>query len=256
QWRAFPNRTGRDGIDGIGPILPSRDASGNLLPDANDVIVPDSPNGVVWKVTPDGKTATQIAAGMTRPVGAAIDSTGRLFVADEGGALWVLDPARHRFATLPTPDDVLVGRDGQIFVNTLGDNAIHILDAQAHPVSVLSGIDQPQGIALDNADNLYFTEFNKGVIARLIRTFTLDSPQVRQTTHGTFIVCPVVERATGFHDALTLVNGSSPTTAILQLVQPGTDSSGALEVKTTNHSIAITVGNGGLLNLTQTVTLP
>ncbi|HET9849150.1 MAG TPA: hypothetical protein VFR68_11410, partial [Candidatus Dormibacteraeota bacterium] len=47
QWRAFPNRTGRDGIDGIGPILPSRDASGNLLPDANDVIVPDSPNGVV-----------------------------------------------------------------------------------------------------------------------------------------------------------------------------------------------------------------
>ena len=255
QWRAFPNRTGRDGIDGIGPILPARDESGNLRPDGGDLIVPDSPNGVVWKVTPDGKTATQIADGMTRPVGAAIDYTGRLFVADEGGALWVLDPTRHRFATLPTPDDVLVGRAREIFVNTLGDNAIHIFNSQ-HEVSVLSGIDQPQGIALDNADNLYFTEFNKGIIARLIRTFTLDSPLVRQTARGTFIVCPVIQRAVGYHDALVLQAGSNSTKAILQLVQPGTDSSGALEVRTTDHSLTITVGNGGLLNLKQTIALP
>src|ERR1700680_1812124 len=111
-WRVFPNRTGLDGIDGIGPVLPSKDASGNLLPTGGDIIVPDSPNGVVWRVSPDGKTATQIASGMVRPVGAAVDATARIFVADEGGALWVLDPARHRFATLSTPDDVLVGRGG------------------------------------------------------------------------------------------------------------------------------------------------
>src|SRR2546425_348936 len=72
QWRAFLNRTGRDGIDGIGPVLPDRDASGNLLPTGGDVIVPDSPNGVVWRVSADGKTATQIASGMDRPVGAAL----------------------------------------------------------------------------------------------------------------------------------------------------------------------------------------
>ena len=166
QWHVFPNRTGRDGIDGIGPVLPGLDALGNILATGGNVIVPDSPNGLVWRVTADGKTATQIAIGMVRPVGAAADTAGRIFVADEGGALWVLEPGRRRFATLPTPDDVLVGRAGHIFVNTLGDNAIHELDGQGHQVSVITGIQQPQGIALDYADNLYYTEFNIGRVDR------------------------------------------------------------------------------------------
>jgi sugar lactone lactonase YvrE len=255
QWHAFANRTGRDGLDGIGPVLPGKDAQGNLLPTADNIIVPDSPNGVVWRVTADGKTATQIASGMVRPVGAAVDSSGRIFVADEGGALWVLDPARHRFATLPTPDDVLVGRAGHIFVNTLGDNAIHELDNLGHQVGVITGIQQPQGIALDGADNLYYTEFNTGRIDRVIRTFTLDTPTVTRTTRGSYIICPVIRRAAGFSQPLGLTTGSSLTTSILQLVQPGTDSSGALEVETTEASIGITVSDGGLLSQSQTVSL-
>jgi sugar lactone lactonase YvrE len=257
-WHAFPNRTGRDGLDGIGPILPSKDAQGNLLPTADHVIVPDSPNGVVWRVTPDGKTATQIASGMVRPVGAAVDSSGRIFVADEGGALWVLDPARHRFATLSTPDDVLVGRAGHIFANTLGDNAIHELDQQGHQVGVITGIQQPQGIALDGADNLYYTEFNTGRIDRVIRTFSLDTPTVTRTTRGTYIICPVIRRAAGFSQPLGLATGSSLTTNILQIVQPGTDSSGALEVQTPEHRITIgvdTTSGGVNLGLSQTVQL-
>ena len=254
-WHAFPNRTGRDGLDGIGPLLPDRDASGRLLPTGGNVIVPDSPNGVVWRVTADGKTATQVATGMVRPVGASVDATGRIFVADEGGALWVLDPARRRFATLPTPDDVLVGRAGHVFVNTLGDNAIHELDAQGHQVSVITGIQQPQGIALDSADNLYYTEFNTGRIDRAIRTFVLDAPKVTRTARGTYIICPVIRRAAGFNDPLALVSGSSVKTAIVQLVQPGIDSSGALEVKTSEPSITIAVNGGLNLTLSQTVLL-
>ena len=255
QWHTFPNRTGRDGIDGIGPVLPGRDAHGNLLPTGGNVIVPDSPNGVVWRVSADGTTATQIASGMVRPVGAAIDSDGRIFVADEGGALWVLAPARLRFATLPTPDDVLVGRAGHIFVNTLGDNAIHELDALGHQVSVITGIQQPQGIALDNADNLYYTEFNAGRIGRVVRTFVLDPAKVTRTTRGTYIICPSIRRASGFTSRLGLQTGSSTKTAILQLAQPGTDSSGALEVQTSEPSISITVSDGGLLSQSQTVSL-
>jgi len=255
QWHAFPNRTGRDGIDGIGPVLAGLDALGNLLPTGGNVIVPDSPNGVVWRVTADGKTATQIASGMVRPVGAAADTAGRIFVADEGGALWVLDPARRRFATLPTPDDVLVGRAGHIFVNTLGDNAIHELDGQGHQVSVITGIQQPQGIALDYADNLYYTEFNIGRIDRVIRTFILDPAKVTRTARGTYIICPVIRRASGFTDRLALQAGSSPKTEILQLLEPGNDTSGALEVQTTEPSISITIGNGGLLSQSQTVSL-
>ncbi|HEY4844178.1 MAG TPA: hypothetical protein VII89_00660 [Candidatus Dormibacteraeota bacterium] len=250
-WRAFPNRTGRDGIDGIGPILySSTDAAAPA-----DVIVPDSPNGVVFGVAPDGKTATQIASGLVRPVDAAVDAAGRIFIADEGGALWVLDPGRHRFATLPTPDDVLVSRGGHIFVNTLGDNAIHELDGQGHQVTVLTGIQQPQGIALDSADNLYYTEFNAGRIDRVVRTFMLDPPKVTRTARGSFIVCPVIRRAKGFDQPLGLSTGSSLTTAILGLVQPGTDSSGALEVQTPEHTITISVTGSGGLSQSQTVVL-
>jgi sugar lactone lactonase YvrE len=242
-WHAFPNRTGREGIDGIGPAM----ANG-------DIVVPDSPHGLAWRVSANGKTATQIASGMDRPVGAAADATGQIFIADEGGALWALDPARHRFAALSTPDDVGVGRDGHIFVNTLGDNAIHELDAQAHQVSVVPNIQQPQGIALDGADNLYFTEFTSGRIDRVVRTFVLDTPTVSRTVRGTFVVCPSIRRAAGFTTPLMLLAPKAPG-ATLQLVQPGADSSGALEVQTQQTSIGITVNDGGLLSVSQTVQL-
>ncbi len=255
QWRAFGNRTGQEGIDGIGPILPGRDAQGRLLTNANYVVVPDSPNGVVWEVSPDGKAVTQIASGMSRPVGAAIDANQHIYVADEAGTVWLLDPAKHRFATLPTPDDVLVGRAGDIFVNTLGDNAIHELDALGRQVKVFTGIRQPQGVALDDADNVYYTEFNDGRIGRVVRSFTLDEPMVTRTSRGTFIVCPSIRRASGFTQPLGLGTGSSLTTSILQLAQPGTSSSGALEVQTAEPSITITVSDGGLLSQSQRVTL-
>jgi len=249
QWRAFVNRTGQEGIDGIGPELSSISAAPGGL------VVPDSPNGVVWRVSLDGKMSTQIGSGMTRPVGAAVDQSGRIFVADEGGAVWTLDPARRRFASLPTPDDVVVGRAGHIFVNTLGDNAIHEFDPQGRQLSMMSGLNQPQGIALDDGDNLYYSESGNGQIARVVRSFILDSPKVTRTTSGTFIICPVVRRAAGFSKPLTLLAPNAPT-ATLQLVQPGTDSSGALEVQTAEHSVTINVGDGGLLNLSQVVTLP
>ena len=249
QWRALANRTGQEGIDGIGPELLSIAAA------PGGVIVPDSPNGVVWRVSIDGKTATQIGSGMTRPVGSAVDQNGRIFVADEGGSVWTLDPARRRFATLPTPDDVVVGRAGDIFVNTLGDNAIHEFDAQGHQVSMMSGINQPQGIALDGADNLYYTETGNGQIGRVVQSFILDPPKVTGTSRGTFVICPTIHRAAGFSKPLKLLAPNAPA-ATLQLVQPGTDSSGALEVQTAEHSVTINVGDGGLLNLSQVVTLP
>jgi sugar lactone lactonase YvrE len=244
-WRAFPNRTGRGGIDGIGPVMSN-----------GDVIVPDSPNGLVWRVSGDGKTATQIASGINRPAGAGADASGRIFIADEGGPVWVLDPAKRRFASLPTPDDVLVGRGGIVFVNTLGDNAIHELDAQGHQVAVVPGIRQPQGIALDSADNLYYTEFADGRIGRVIRTFVLNQPTVSRTPRGTFVICPVIHRAAGFSQPLSLSTGSSSTTSVLQIVEPGTDSSGAMELQTTERSIAISVtASEGGVDLTQSQTV-
>ncbi len=236
-WRTFPNPGAGEGIDGIGPELSN-----------GDILIPDSPNGVVWRVSGDGKTATRIASGLVRPVGAAVDASGRIFIADEGGALWVLDPTRRRFASLPTPDDVLVGRDGHVFVNTLGDNAIHELDAQGKQVRIITGIQQPQGIALDSADNLYYTESNSGRIGRVVRTFNLDPAKVTRTAQGRYVICPVIHRAAGFTAALTIQVEASSTVQVLQVVQPGPDSSGAIEVISSAPSIAVSVIAGAARN--------
>src|SRR2546421_1719409 len=250
-WRSFQNRTSGAGIDGIGPILPAKDSNGQALANGDDVVVPDSPNGVVWLVSADGKSATQVASGMTRPVGAAREAAGRLLIADEGGALWRLDPAKHRLATLPTPDDVVVTQDAHLFVNTLGDNAIHELDLQGQPIRVLSGIGQPQGMALDRADNLYYAAMTGGQIVRLVRTVILHPPHVDRISSQTFDVCPVIRRASGFSGSLSLTIESNARIDILQLVQPGPGSSGALEIQTAQASITINVGA-----LSQTVALP
>jgi sugar lactone lactonase YvrE len=229
-WRTFPNPSAKAGIDGIGPELSN-----------GDIVIPDSPNGVVWRVSGDGQTATKVASGLVRPVGAAADASERIFIADEGGAVWVLDPTIRRFATLPTPDDVVIGRDGHVFVNTLGDNAVHELDAKGKQVHVITGIQQPQGIALDSADNLYYTEFNAGRITRVVRSFVIDPAKVTRTAQGTYLICPVIHRAPGFTGALEIQTESSATIQVLRLVQPGTDSSGAIEVRSTQPSIAVSI---------------
>ena len=256
-WRSFPNHTASEGIDGIGPVLPDRDSTGQPLPDGGDVVIPDSPNGVVWKVTPDGSTATQIASGMTRPVGAGIDSHRRILVVDEAGPVWRLDQGKQRLGSLPTPDDVVVAARDQIFVNTLGDNAIHQLDADGRQVATISGLRQPQGIALDTAGNLYLTEFDAGTIDRVVRTFILDPARVTRLGNYTFIVCPAIRRASGFVAPLELTTGSSPTTSIVAVIQPGIDSSGAVEIQTTDPSVSITVSAdvGGRVGLSQLIPL-
>lgn len=250
SWRDFVNRTSNAGIDGIGPVVPAVNGNGQALPNGNDVLVPDSPNGTLWAVGANGKTVTRLAGGMSRPVGAAIDGEGRILVTDEGGALWILDPGRRRLATLATPDDVVVASDGHIFVTTLGDNGIHELDAQGHQLRFISGIAQPQGLALDAVDNLYYTAFNSGDIVRLVRTFILGPPTVQRIAANRYLVCPVIQRAPAYAGSPRLRIESNAGINILSEDQPGTDSSGAVEVETMATSMTISVGG-----LSQTVSL-
>ena len=106
---------------------------------------------------------------------------------------------------------------------------------------VITGIQQPQGIALDSADNIYYTESNIGRIGRVVRTFNLDPAKVTRAAQGTYVICPVIHRAAGFTAALEIQVEASSKINVLQLVQPGPDSSGAIEVRSNAPSIAIRV---------------
>src|SRR5512147_2734497 len=52
------NQTGQDGVDGI--ALDAREKG------AESIIIPDSPNGILWRSSLDGKTLTKIASGFAR----------------------------------------------------------------------------------------------------------------------------------------------------------------------------------------------
>lgn len=143
------NKTNQLGVDGI-------------LWDGSNLIVPDSPNGNVLEVSPDGQTVRQIASSLARPTGAWLEATGDLLIADENGnAIYRLhrDGKLDLVADVPVPDDVVADTSGNIFVVTLGDDAIHLLMAGTNQdVILVSGLNQPQGIIFDRDGNLIVTD--------------------------------------------------------------------------------------------------
>lgn len=143
------NHTSDLGVDGI-------------LWDGTNLIVPDSPNGTVLEVSADGKTVRQLASGLARPTGTWLESTGNWLIADEyGDAVFRLqhDGTLDEVAQFSVPDDVIADANGNIFVVTLGDDAVHVLTAETNQdVLLVSGLNNPQGIIFDTGGNLIVTD--------------------------------------------------------------------------------------------------
>lgn len=108
----------KHGVDGI-----AFDATTNTL------IVPDSPTGNVYRMSLDGKTLTLLASNIPRPVGAAVDAQGNIYIADEcGGALYRISTAGTitRTGGFGMLDDVALDPRGNVLVIDLLP-AIHAL---------------------------------------------------------------------------------------------------------------------------------
>jgi len=121
------NNTSNLGVDGI-------------FWNGSELIVPDSPNGMVLAVSADGRSVRQIASGLVRPTGVWAQADGNLLIADENGNAVVRlhpDGALEQVASLSVPDDVVADSNGNIFVATIGDNAIHVITAQDNQDIVL-----------------------------------------------------------------------------------------------------------------------
>ncbi len=151
------NNTNNLGVDGI-------------LFDGTNLIVPDSPNGTVLEVSPDGQTVRQLAAGLVRPTGAWVEPGGNLLIADEyGDAVFRLHPdgVLEKVADFSIPDDVIADASGNIFVVTLGDDAVHVLTATQDMI-LLSGLNNPQGIIFDRGGNLIVTDSGNRRLLRVL----------------------------------------------------------------------------------------
>jgi len=155
----LPNLTNNLGVDGI-------------LFDGTSLIVPDSPNGTVLEVSLDGKTVRQLASGLVRPTGAWAEPDGNLLIADEyGNSVIRLHPdgTFEKIADFSIPDDVIEDPGGNIFVVTLGDNAIHVITPRDKADIVLtSGLTDPQGIIFDLDGNLIVTDSGHHQLLKVI----------------------------------------------------------------------------------------
>ena len=209
---------GQDGVDGIA-------AQGGLL------IVPDSPRGVVDWVDPATGEIVHQVGGFTRPTGAWPLADGTVLIADEFGnaVAKVTAGGSKTYLTrdLPIADDVAADSQVAVFVvnpAAAGGRLVQVLpDGTIR--NVLTGLAAPQGLAVDGADNLYFTEEDAGRVDLLVRTFKLAAlPAV--SASSTQPVCVHVRRAEGFTDPITLIGGDG----VRVLQQPGSGSEGSILV--------------------------
>jgi len=156
--------TCKDGVDGIA-----------LDPTTNTLIVPDSPIGNVYRMSLDGSRLQLLASGIIRPVGAGVDASGNIYVADEcGGAVWRITPggATTRMGGFGMPDDVAFDAQGNMLVIDL-QPSIHALvrvrrSTGAHEVLASKGFIEPQGLAVTKNGSIYVSDDYADTIVEFI----------------------------------------------------------------------------------------
>ena len=208
---------GQDGVDGI--------AAQN-----SQLVVPDSPRGVIDWVDPSSGRIIRQLGGFVRPTGVWAAADGSLLVADEfGNAAYRIASDGSRTAlvrNLPIVDDIAQDSQGAIFVVTPAASGGRLVQLGAGGASDLADrLAAPQGIMPDAADNLYFSEEDAGRVDLLVRTFKL-VPLNAVRDSSTQPVCVDVTRASGFGHEVTLEG--SPGLKVVQ--QPGTGNRGAVLV--------------------------
>jgi sugar lactone lactonase YvrE len=156
----FANDTANPGLDSLA-----------LDSATGDLIVPDSPNGVVYRVTLQGRIVATLAKEFVRPVAAIRAGDGALIIADEWGNRVVRmapDGVQTTLAQIRYPDDLAFDLDGSLLVTSLGSNAL--LRVTAHGVATIAAnINGPQGLVVDANGNIFVSAENTGEIFELQR---------------------------------------------------------------------------------------
>jgi hypothetical protein len=216
--------TGSSGAPIPGPATssPLNVPRGLAVDAAGNIIIADSDNGMVEKVTPTGTLS--IIAGtaspgppipgpatsspLDGPTGVAIDSAGNLYIADEGnnqifkvtpsGTLSIIagtggsgppTPGPATSSPLYSPADVAVDSVGNLYIADQGNNLIEEVTPSG-TLSIIAGtpgssgapspgpatsspLNNPLGVAVDSASNLYIADQGNNVIEEVTPSGTL-----------------------------------------------------------------------------------
>ncbi len=141
----------------------------------NTIIVPDSPTGNVYRMSLDGKTLTLLASNIPRPVGAAVDAQGNIYVADEcGGALYRISTTGTitRTGGFGMLDDIALDPRGNVLVTDLlpSIHALIRIDAGTGKRETLAsrGFIEPQGLLVGSNDTIYVSDDYADIIVEYV----------------------------------------------------------------------------------------
>ena len=152
--------------------------SGVVVDAAGNVIVTDTGNNAVKKISlPDGTVST-LASGFDYPVGVAVDAAGNVIVADAGSGtvkkISLPGGAVSTLAGFSAPFGVAVDAAGNVFVADRNHYAVKKISLPDGAVSTLasSGFNVPQGVAIDAAGNAIVADTGNNVVKVFVRTST------------------------------------------------------------------------------------
>jgi sugar lactone lactonase YvrE len=144
-------------------------ATGLALDRTGDLYVSSRHEGNVYRVSPKGQMSLY-AGGMGVATGIAFDKEQNLYVGDRSGTIFKIAPDRQIFvhATLEpsmAAYHLAVGPDGNLFVcgpTTSSFDCIHRVDSHGEVSVYYRGVGRPQGLAFDQAGNLYVAASLRG----------------------------------------------------------------------------------------------
>jgi DNA-binding beta-propeller fold protein YncE len=143
----FPNQTANAGIDGI-----ATDAAGGRL------LVPDSPTGQLFAVPLSGAPVPKLlASNLGRPVMAAVDAAGNIFVANESspGLVMITPSGSRRTVGRFNNLDEVVAYGGLLYVTDLNRrDVVAVNPATGAAVPIAVNLPAPQGLAITASGTL------------------------------------------------------------------------------------------------------
>lgn len=139
-------------------------ATGLALDLEDNLYVSSRHEGVVYRVTPQGKRSVH-AEGMGVATGVAFDAGGSLYVGDRTGTIFKVGPDGQIFVVATLEPSVAAyhlafGPDGLLYVTgptTSSFDAVYRVDMDGGVKVFYRGLGRPQGLAFDANGDLYVT---------------------------------------------------------------------------------------------------
>jgi Glycosyl hydrolases family 28/Bacterial Ig-like domain (group 3) len=150
---------------------------------AGDLYVADnqgsSANNAIYRLTLAPNAAlpqVTVATGFVNPVSLAVDGSGDVFVADKGaGAVYKLAPntngtyAQTTILSGVVPVAVATDPAGDVYVQDESSASAIEVPLSGAETPVLTGLQNPTGVAVDGLGNLYSADATRGNILRVVR---------------------------------------------------------------------------------------